>query len=245
MSISWWRSWHGAPIDHKWSVIANRAGSKTGIVSAVAWALFDYASQNKERGSIAGFDTETYAVYSGFPQDEIEAIMQAMTDKGIIQDGRLKNWEKRQPKREDDSNERVRKFRAMKRSVTQSNADDGKETPQIQIKDKESEEGEDAEPANIFETFEQEIGPLTPTIAEELKEAENVHTGQWVCEALRIASINNKRNWGYAKAILKRWQVEGYGSQMSGSNKNGGRNVDEPAGFQGIRDYMESLNGNQ
>lgn len=93
-NLSWWRSWHGAPTDHKWPVIAARSGVKVGIVSAIAWALLDYASQQEDRGSVVGFDPEEYAVYSGFSEDEIRAVIQAMTDKGIIVDGRLTNWEK-------------------------------------------------------------------------------------------------------------------------------------------------------
>ena len=70
-NLSWWRSWHGAPTDLKWQVISSRCGVKTGIVSAIVWALLDYASQQKERGSIEGFDTEMYSIYSGFEENEI------------------------------------------------------------------------------------------------------------------------------------------------------------------------------
>jgi hypothetical protein len=127
MSISWWRSWHGAPMDHKWAVIGARADVKPGIVSAIAWALFDHASQAEDRGNVKNFDVETYAVYAGFPILDVEAVIRAMMDKGIIVNGRLANWDKRQPKREDDSNERVRKFRELKRTVTQSNAPEKEE----------------------------------------------------------------------------------------------------------------------
>jgi major membrane immunogen (membrane-anchored lipoprotein) len=128
MNIQWWRSWHGAPTDHKWAVIAARSKVKVGIVSAVAWALMDYASQNKDRGSVAGFDTETYSVYSGFDEEEIKAVINAMVDKGVIVNGMFTNWEKRQPKREDDSSERVARHREMKRSVTQCNENKDDET---------------------------------------------------------------------------------------------------------------------
>jgi len=116
MSEVWWRSWHGAPMDHKWSVIAARTGIKTGIVSAIAWELLDFASQNENRGSIEGFDIETYSVYSGFSEDEISAVINAMTDKGIIKNSRFVNWEKRQPKSETES-ERVKKYRQNKKST--------------------------------------------------------------------------------------------------------------------------------
>ncbi len=125
---SWFRSWHGAPTDNKWLVIGRRANVAPGVVSAVAWALFDYASQADDRGSVEGFDVETYAAFSGFDESDIDRVVSAMREKSVIVDGRLAAWDKRQPKREDDSAERVRAFRerkndsnAMKRSVTHGN----------------------------------------------------------------------------------------------------------------------------
>lgn len=113
--ISWWRSWHGAPMDHKWAVISARSGVKPGIVSAIAWALLDYASQQDDRGSIEGFDVEEYAVFSGFSESEVLAVISAMTDKGIIHEGRFANWEERQPEYEDGI-ERVRRWRKRKQA---------------------------------------------------------------------------------------------------------------------------------
>lgn len=116
-SMDWWRSWHGAPTDSKWLLIGKRAGVAPGVVSAIAWALFDYASQDNDRGSVEGFDVETYSVFSGFDEAEIQSVIDAMTDKGIITEGRLSAWEKRQPKKEDPtSGERVRRFRDNKRN---------------------------------------------------------------------------------------------------------------------------------
>ncbi|HPS48947.1 MAG TPA: hypothetical protein PKX37_10760 [Flexilinea sp.] len=112
MAEFWWRSWHGAPMDHKWAVIAARSGVKAGIVSAIAWELLDYASQNEDRGSIDGFDIEEYSIYSGFSEDEISAVINAMIDKGIIKDNRFVNWGKRQPKSE-SAIERNKKYRSM------------------------------------------------------------------------------------------------------------------------------------
>jgi len=121
MAEYWWRSWHGAPMDHKWFVIAARTGIKPGIVSAIAWALFDYASQQDERGTVDGFDVETYSVYSGFSEDEITSVIQAMTDKEIIVDGKLAKWDKRQPKSESEieRNREYRKKQAVAKSITE------------------------------------------------------------------------------------------------------------------------------
>ncbi len=82
-------------------------------------------------------------------------------------------------------------------------------------------EGEEGKRPEIFIVYEQEIGPLTPSIANKLVEAETVHTGYWVCEALKIASGNGKRNWNYADSILIRWKAEGYGSEYKAKDGNG------------------------
>lgn len=117
---SWFRSWHGAPTDSKWLVIAKRANVAPGMVSAVFWALLDTASQAEERGSVTGFDPEAYALWAGWEETDVQAVIVAMKAKGVIgADDRLTAWDKRQPKREDDSSDRVRQHR--ERQKTQQN----------------------------------------------------------------------------------------------------------------------------
>ncbi len=65
------------------------------------------------------------------------------------------------------------------------------------------------EPANIYSLYEENIGPLTPMLAEALREAERDYPQSWLEDAIRIAVKNNKRNWNYIQAILNRWQREG------------------------------------
>jgi DnaD/phage-associated family protein len=65
------------------------------------------------------------------------------------------------------------------------------------------------EAPNIFRLYEEHIGPLTPMIAEALRDAENTYPARWIEEAIRIAVESNKRSWRYASAILNRWQQEG------------------------------------
>jgi DNA replication protein len=65
------------------------------------------------------------------------------------------------------------------------------------------------EPANIYRLYEENIGPLTPLIAETLGEAEDTYPAEWIEDALRIAVQRNKRTWRYVAAILERWQREG------------------------------------
>jgi len=62
---------------------------------------------------------------------------------------------------------------------------------------------------NIFTLYEQNIGMLSPIIAEELKEAEKLYPASWIEDAFREAVDLNKRNWRYISSILKRWAAEG------------------------------------
>jgi DnaD/phage-associated family protein len=62
---------------------------------------------------------------------------------------------------------------------------------------------------NIFELYEQNIGIITPLIADSLREAEETYPPAWIEDAFKIAVENNARSWRYVNAILSRWQVEG------------------------------------
>ncbi len=62
---------------------------------------------------------------------------------------------------------------------------------------------------NIFTLYEQNIGMLSPIIAEELKEAEKLYPASWIEDAFREAVDLNKRSWRYISSILRRWAAEG------------------------------------
>ena len=62
---------------------------------------------------------------------------------------------------------------------------------------------------NVFKLYEENIGALTPLIADALKDAEETYEAEWIAEAIELAVKNNKRNWKYCEAILKRWKEEG------------------------------------
>ena len=62
---------------------------------------------------------------------------------------------------------------------------------------------------NIFVLYEQNIGPLTPLIADELRDAEQTYPLNWLEEAIQKAVENNVRKWRYVLAILERWRQQG------------------------------------
>jgi DNA replication protein len=65
---------------------------------------------------------------------------------------------------------------------------------------------------NIFTLYEQNIGVLTPLVADSLREAELSYPPEWIGAAMRLAVEQNKRSWAYIAAILKRWEAEGKSS---------------------------------
>ncbi len=75
----------------------------------------------------------------------------------------------------------------------------------------------------IFELYEENIGPLTPLIAEELQDAEATYPPDWVEAAFREAVALNKRNWKYIRAILERWQSEGKRDERDRREREGDR----------------------
>lgn len=62
---------------------------------------------------------------------------------------------------------------------------------------------------NIFVLYEQNIGALTPIIADELRDAEQTYPARWIEEAIKLAVTNNVRRWRYVHSILERWRQEG------------------------------------
>jgi len=73
---------------------------------------------------------------------------------------------------------------------------------------KESHEATKERP-NIYSLYEQNIGMLSPIIAEELGEAERIYPAAWIEDAFKAAVDLNKRNWRYISRILERWTAEG------------------------------------
>jgi DNA replication protein len=65
------------------------------------------------------------------------------------------------------------------------------------------------EQPNIFVLYEQNIGLLTPLLANELEDAADHYPADWIEAAFSEAVQRNKRSWKYISAILRRWETEG------------------------------------
>ena len=62
---------------------------------------------------------------------------------------------------------------------------------------------------NVYVLYEQNIGLLTPLLAEQLRDMEKTYPPAWVEEAFEIAVSRNRRHLRYIQNILKRWATEG------------------------------------
>ena len=119
----WVRLWHDMPTDPKWRTIARKSGQSVSEVIAVFNFMMVNASANaNERGRTHNLFAEDIAAALDVEQGAIEAIFAAMEGK-VLADGFLLGWEKRQPKREDNSASRAKQWR-QERKRTQTNANE-------------------------------------------------------------------------------------------------------------------------
>ena len=88
---------------------------------------------------------------------------------------------------------------------------------------------------DIFTLYEQNIGMLTPMIAEELKEAERLYPADWIRDAVREAVTQNRRKWSYISAILERWSSEG---RESGAHRRDSKKQDPNKYIKGRYGHM-------
>jgi DnaD/phage-associated family protein len=61
----------------------------------------------------------------------------------------------------------------------------------------------------VFRLYEQNIGPLTPMIADRLIKALETYPPDWIESALEEAVAYNRRNWRYIARILENWEADG------------------------------------
>lgn len=170
--MGWFRSWHGAPFDPKWRVVAKRANASIPEVIAVVWTLMDHASRADHqtlrnrmkqdetmkhvssvslRGDVTRYDAECVSATLDVDISKVEAILKALAEKNFIHDGMIINWEKYQPQWEvSKSTERVRAHRNRMKHVSSVPKQDetGETSPESDIEEeRDSEERKERYPA--------------------------------------------------------------------------------------------------
>jgi DNA replication protein len=89
---------------------------------------------------------------------------------------------------------------------------------------------------NVFKLYEAHFGPLTPLIADMLRDAEQTYPEDWIADAMAEAVKRNKRNWKYVEAILKRWKAEG---RHEGKNRQDSRQSPERYVQSAFSEYLD------
>lgn len=75
---------------------------------------------------------------------------------------------------------------------------EGKSEPRVMI-----------DPPNSFRLYEQNIGPLTPLIADQITQAIRDYPADWIEDAISEAVSYNRRSWRYIVRILENWKETG------------------------------------
>ncbi len=132
--IDWFRWHHGSVTDPKFQLVARK--SKQALASVIAvWAfVLEQASASEDRGSFGAIDCEAIDCLLGLEDGATDAILAAMGERGLVDDGAVSAWEKRQPKRErtdNTSTERSRAHRDRQRQEQQDGEKQRHATPEI------------------------------------------------------------------------------------------------------------------
>jgi DnaD/phage-associated family protein len=70
----------------------------------------------------------------------------------------------------------------------------------------------------VFRLYEQNIGLLSPLIAEQLVRALEKYPREWIEDAIGEAAAYNKRSLRYIQRILQNWATNGRGDQRAESD---------------------------
>ena len=92
----------------------------------------------------------------------------------------------------------------------------------------------------VFRVYEENIGVMSPLIAESITAALQEHPESDVVDAIRVAVEANARSWKYVMAVLKRWSVEGRnGTGLRGADGKPERHSEANRSDEFIERYLE------
>lgn len=136
--MDWFRWHHGSVNDPKFQLVAKKAGCSVAEVIAVWASLLEAASMAEVRGNPGKPDFEAIECALGLEDGKASLIYAAMETRGLIEEGCIAAWEKRQVKRERDDNSvdrvaahRKRQVTPEESHVTPCNASVSQETPRL------------------------------------------------------------------------------------------------------------------
>ena len=136
-------------------------------------------------------------------------VVSKFADRQAAEPGKERTEAYRKREYQRASNEPVTTRHIDKNRIDKNRIDKNRIEEEEQQKPPQQAEGE------IFRLYESEIGPITPRIADLLRDASAEYPSEWFAPAIAEAVRNNVRRWAYVEAILKRWQVDGFQTRKS------------------------------
>lgn len=126
--MDWFRWHHGSVTDPKFQLVARKSGASLPDVLAVWAFILEAASQSADRGSFA-IDAEAIDCLFAFDDGVTAQILAAMEARGLIEQGRVAAWSKRQPKREREDDGATDRKRRQRERDSELGASDDHVTP--------------------------------------------------------------------------------------------------------------------
>jgi hypothetical protein len=216
----WLRLWTETPNDPKFRSIAKLSGQHITVVLSVFMHMLCCAKNSSIQGTLVGWVDDDIAAALDLDPDQVAAIRTAMQGK-ILDGDVMRNWEKRQPNRDDDSRDRVAKHRAKEKPVTQCNAPvtdvtqgNAPETETETEKELETTTPLTPQPDEKKETVAVVVKLLTESICPILNqiEADMVHEWvasvprDWITAAVKQAALQKARSIKYVDTIMRAWR---------------------------------------
>ena len=104
----WFKLTDTTVMNLKWQRMARKLGVSPAVVSFVFMAAMSSASQCNDRGSLRDFDPEDVDFFGDFEDGTTSRVMDALTDAGFIEDGRIAGWEESQSRPSQEEADRAR-----------------------------------------------------------------------------------------------------------------------------------------
>lgn len=94
--MQWFKHYDGMVDDPKWLVVAAEAGAPRAVVSVTFAKLCEHANKAAERGSIAGFDARSIAIFFETSVEVVERVIAALRTLGLVVGNKIRAWAVRQ-----------------------------------------------------------------------------------------------------------------------------------------------------
>jgi DnaD/phage-associated family protein len=93
----------------------------------------------------------------------------------------------------------------------------------------------------IYALYEQNIGLLTPLIADRLADALHRYPEDWIADAIGEAVAYNRRSWRYIERILENWATEGRTDEANRRDHETDNASRAPGGHPTLRDKYSAF----